>query len=72
MVLGIMLAVLILLLTLIAFSIGFCFGHIKSTKKIVLNVNLFESDEDGGEDGDGESLPSNVTPIRKDAITNDW
>ena len=66
-----MLAVLILLLTFIAFGIGFCFGHIKSTKKIVLNVNLFDSEDDGGEDGDGESLPANVTPIRKDAITND-
>ena len=67
MVLGFMIAGIILLFCFIAFGIGFCFGHIKSTKKMVFTVNLFESEIEGGEDGDGEQLPENVTPIRKDA-----
>ena len=53
-----------------SFGIGIAVGHMKSHKKIDITLNLvnFEEIDPPEDDGDGESLPANVTPIKcKDA-----
>lgn len=55
---------------------GYLCGNLKSTKKFVLTLNLFDGESfDDGSDNEPEQVPvandardARVTPIRKDAI----
>lgn len=61
---------IVLLVAFLSLGIGIAVGHMKSYKKIDITLNLvnFEEMEPPEDDGDGESLPANVTPIKcKDA-----